>query len=127
MAPSVFSLARHLLGHDLVHARGFRGEHGHGQHALAGQVRVDAIGGVEDVGVGGSELPENAGDARGLIQMACRVVDLDQFHAGLNAELFLLQLRERLLQIGLGGGGLAQPLFGEAEQRLNFPKSWGEV
>src|SRR6266542_5771185 len=77
---------------------------------------------VEDVDVGGSELPEDARDARGLVQMAGRIVDLDQFQSGLNAELFLLQLRERLFQIGLRIGDLAKPLFRNAEQRPNLPQ-----
>ena len=59
-----------------------------------------------------------------LSRLACRIVDFDQLHSGLNAEFFFLQLREGLLQIGLRSGGLADPFFRHAEQRLNLPEDW---
>ena len=108
------------MGHQLVHAAGIWGKHGNAQQSLISQVRVDSMSGVQNVDIPRFELPKNTQHTGSLVQIARRIIDLNQFHSDLNTKFLLLQLRERLLQIQLRAGDLPHALFTHAEQRLYF-------
>ena len=87
------------------------------KQTLLRHLRRDFVGHEEDLGILGKQFFEPFCDGQGFGELAKSGIKLDEFEAGLFLDFLLVQIRECLLQIALGGGGIADPFLGKSQQR----------
>lgn len=61
-------------------------------------------------------------DGNRVIKLAGRGQDFDEFKSGLELDFGVIEMREGLFQVGLGGFGIAGAFLGDSQQRLNAPE-----
>ena len=109
-----------FMGHHLMHLRRFRGDQRQAQHGFPGKVGIDAIGGVKHRGVGRVGLAHGVHHRAGLIKFLRGRIQLNQLHANLHLQFWLVHGSKRCFQVGASVGGVTGALLRHTQQGLNF-------
>src|SRR5260370_25466691 len=85
VVPMLFQFMRH----DLMHPSRCWSHQRQAEHGLAGKVRIDPVGSVEHVCIGGIQGAKSADGRCGFVQIASSSVDFNQLHTSIYLNLLL--------------------------------------
>src|SRR5579863_7151185 len=111
-----------FMRYRLMRARGIRIYCGQTKHGLDRKIGIDPVSAVEYCFIRRVQLPQNAHDCPGFIQIAAAGVGFDEFHPSFNLDAFFLYLRKCLLQVVTTRFVVPRAPLRDAEQSLNLPQ-----
>src|SRR5450631_448900 len=117
------ALIDQVLSEKLVHAGGIGGDHGERLARLRGQIGVDSINDVKNIGVGWICVLEQTEHTQCFLHIPALIIELDQSQPRADLQLWIRrQMRNGLLQKRLRRVEFALGLFAQTENRQRFPE-----